>query len=183
MSTQEDPTILALDAAIERAESARADLDVEIKGLHLARERRLRDLAAQSAEVFRDTVNIVTEYVTAEVAKWRSLPRTEAVLLMLQVSGGQAHRKDLTERLIGAGRTDETIEAVSATLAYLAREPGARVAAMGNGVWQLTPAIFDSGPAGNAERDAYAAGHVRDIEGELGDIVSGGPQPENSGGA
>ena len=52
------------------------------------------------------------------------------------------------------------VTAVSAALAYLARGADAKVAAKGHGIWQLVPAIFDSGPAGDEIRDAYARGEI-----------------------
>ena len=154
----DDPLVRALDEALTRAEKADAELHVEIMGLRYARDRRLRELGIQ------DTSRRAHSVVSSQVAEWRELPRTEAVVRMLRIAGGQLHRKELTDRLNAVGR-DDSIEAVSAALAYLAREPNARVAAMGRGMWQLMPPIFDSGPAGDAIREAHARGEAPEDDG------------------
>jgi hypothetical protein len=142
MALEDDQSIRALDQAILRAEAAAANLAVEIQGLRMARERRVREMGEEHwATAHQPLPPAEGHAVPARVAQWRAMSRTDAVLRMLHDSGGQLHRKDLTNRLIVAGRSGETIEAVSAALAYLARDPGARVVSMGHGFWQLAPRI------------------------------------------
>src|ERR1700728_1293739 len=123
-----DAVIQALDEAIERAEAAQADLETELLGLRMARDRRLTDIG--------QLMNQALASYSTDIAEWRSLSRTDAVLRALSEADTKSmHRKQLTEKLIALGRKDDTIEAVSAALAYLARND--RVTALGQGWWRI----------------------------------------------
>jgi hypothetical protein len=130
-----DPTIATLDEAIQRAEQAKSEIDTEIRGLRMARERRLHEIGFALSDALIQTG---TEYVSAEAAEWRAMPRTDAVLRALyEAETRSMHRKDLWQKLIEMGRTGETLEAVSAALAYLAKEPDQRVTSLGQGWWRF----------------------------------------------
>jgi len=121
--------------AIRRAEDDRARLDVEIEGLRMALDR-LRRTASSEGPATPTSVEVLTD----EVAAWRGLTRTDAVLRALTEAGGRMHRKAITDALAAAGRAGDSIEAVSAALAYLSRGDEPRVENVGAGVWRLIPA-------------------------------------------
>lgn len=127
-----DPEVRFFDVAIRRAEAAAAEIDAELRGLRLARGRRLRDLA-DTGPRFETRVDAVP----APDEEWRRLPRTVAIERMLRESGGALHRKVLTQKLAAVGRSDP-LEHVSAALSYLERER--RVTPLGQGWWRIGPA-------------------------------------------
>ncbi len=129
MPSDPNPAVIYLQEAVRRAEEARAELDIELRGLRLA-------LARLNQERSEPRPEPVEESVSPEVRQWRELPRTEAVERMLARSGGEMHRKELTEQLRQVGRNDN-IDAVSAALAYMARGSEPRVESMGSGRWRL----------------------------------------------
>ncbi|HSH58897.1 MAG TPA: hypothetical protein VK988_04490 [Acidimicrobiales bacterium] len=129
-----DPAIRYFEEAIRRAETAREELDIEVKGLRLALSRlqRNRDQPEEQrpAELAED------ESVSAEVKAWRALSRTDAVERVLVEGGGELHRKEIARRLADVGR-DDRLDAISAALAYMARGDAPRVEGLGYGRWRL----------------------------------------------
>jgi hypothetical protein len=64
---------------------------------------------------------------------WTTKKRAAAVESVLKVAGRPVHRSEVTEALKRLGRTGDTLEYVSAALAYLNREGRARPT--GDGYW------------------------------------------------
>ncbi len=137
-----DPAIRYLEEAIRRAEAAREELDIEVKGLRLALSRLQRN--RDQPEEQRPTEPAEDESMSAEVKAWRALSRTDAVERVLAEGGGELHRKEIARRLAEVGRGD-TLDAISAALAYMARGDAPRVEGLGYGRWRLRTA--DSVPA------------------------------------
>lgn len=142
-----DPAILYLQQAISRAEAARAELDIEVKGLRLALARLQQDPTQPGEEPSPPVV--VEAPVSAEISEWRSMSRTDAVERVLAEAGGELHRKDVTTRLAERGRTGDTIDAVSAALAYMARGDNPRVESLGHGRWRLKSGAPHPAPVTN----------------------------------
>lgn len=125
-----------LREAIQRAEAARDELEIEIKGLRFALAR-LRGHAGVDGPAGRGPQQ---QPASPESSAWLAMPRTDATVEMLRRSGGELHRKDLTDALHQVGRVADTIDAVSAALAYLARGSNPRVVSVGGGRWRLASA-------------------------------------------
>jgi hypothetical protein len=172
-----DAAIHAFDQAIDRAEAARMDLDTELRGLRMARERRIRELGWTPMRSVSVTPFDGMTSVPAEVAEWRSLSRTAAVLRALEEADSRSmHRKQLTDKLTAMGRKGETIAAVSAALAYLARND--RVTALGQGWWQL------GGPYATFSQRApdFGARMTGDVKSRIDPLkITFAPNPEGSG--
>jgi hypothetical protein len=160
----DDPTLATLDDAIRRAEQAKSEIDTEIRGLRMARERHLQHMGTLYSDAL---VNQGNGMVSAESAEWRAMKRTDAVLRVLHLAEGrQMHRKALTERLSELGRTNDTLEHVSAALAYLAQ--GNKVTAVGQGWWRY----------GSPQENPYSAEPA--VE-EMARMLAGGDQAERFG--
>lgn len=155
-----DPELVYLDRAIQRAEEARSTLDIEIQGLQLARKRLLRDQADGRSVV--DPLDTPSGQENGRVSKvpnrssdrsasrWRFAPRTDAILYVLALAQRPIHRKAIARELEALGRVGEqhdSLDAISAALAYLGRGPTPRVENIGGGVWTLAS---DSRPVADA---------------------------------
>lgn len=136
-----DAALEAAQRELEGLEERMDALQLERQGLRLALARHNGEPAATSDQ---------------EGSEWQMLPRTEAIIRVLQRTTEPLSPVEVTRQLGQLGRRDHG-SAVSAALSYL-RQKG-EVESLGRGQWVLTsPSLvtaddqmpmLDSGPQGN----------------------------------
>ncbi|MHB8457449.1 MAG: hypothetical protein ACYDBS_07140, partial [Acidimicrobiales bacterium] len=85
---------------------------------------------------------------------WATKKRASAVELVLMTADQPVHRTDITEALRRVGRTKETIENVSAALAYL--KTAGRAEPLGDGYWKHVSQIALTGDTDPTSVDVTA---------------------------
>jgi hypothetical protein len=153
-------------AALAKAERRRAELEVEVQslqtevaGIEAALKRRRE---SSNPSIFKPASGVFTPTTFATPAfpdtypvvglatlvlllmdlhnNWTNKKRATAVESVLQVANKPIHRTDITDALGRLGRVSDTLESVSAALAYLNRSGRARP--IGDGYWEVGKAAM-----------------------------------------
>lgn len=130
-----DEPMAAAEAAVKDAQERVEAIRAERYGLQLALAR-LREQSPDPKErrPSKFAAGVAAAAAVLTVTHWRQMDRTDAIVKVLQDAGKPIHRTAIVARLHEHGR-DDTIELVSAALAYLKKKM--RVMNYGNGYWSF----------------------------------------------
>lgn len=137
-----DKPLAAAEDQVRKAEAQVEQIRAERYGLELALAR-LQDATTVGGVIVngRDVTGAAPAPNADPENQWVALDRTDAIERVLKEAGKPIHRKVLVKTLHDHGR-DDTIELVSAALAYLKRK--FRAMNFGDGFWGIVD--FDDRP-------------------------------------